>query len=344
MFFQAHETFDFSSNEYAALHVASGATVFQSGAWLSAFYENIVPARRAKPRIVTIRDKDKLVGVVPMIVRRKAGLALLEATDLGVSDYASPVVLPEAAERIGNDPILQGDLIAALMPFDVVRVRPIPERHATAWQDLLGGTLHDLTFSAHAAPLKGTHAEWRADRLDRKLAGQMARKAKRWKKQHDVVLTRLYANEAGQAIIELAALRAGRFEGDPIQDEDVAAFYADVARNHPQAETWRLSSDGQTAAIVFGVTQNQVFHYLLIGADYDNHGRHSPGLQAYDWLIADWMGRGGTSFDFTIGDEPFKVQFGAEPTPMKALLGAASLKGKLAISIAARKLLGEGAA
>ncbi len=86
------------------------------------------------------------------------------------------------------------------------------------------------------------------------------------------------------------------------------------------------------------------FTICLIGADYDNYGRHSPGLQAYDWLIEDWRARGGTSFDFTIGDEPFKAQFGADPTPMKALLGAASLKGKLAISVAAKKLLGEGAA
>ncbi len=343
MFFQAHDTFDFAGDEYATLHGASGATVFQSGAWLTAFYEIVVPARSAKPRIVTIRDKDRLVGVLPMIVRRRAGLALLETTDLGVSDYASPVVLPDVVARISGDPVLQGDLLAALMPFDVVRVRPIPDRFAESWHALLGGTLHDLTFSAHATPLSGTHAEWRAERLDKKLAGQMARKGKRWKKQHDVTLTRLHGEEAAQAIAELAALREGRFEGDPIQGADVTAFYAAVARNHPHAETWRLSSDGETAAIVFGVTQDGAFHYLLIGADYDTHGRHSPGLQAYDWLIEDWMGRGGTSFDFTIGDEPFKAQFGAEPTAMKALLGAASLKGKLAISIAANKLLGEGA-
>ncbi len=344
MFFQAHDTFDFAGDEFAALHTASGATVFQSGPWLAAFYATVAAARGAKPRIVSIRDKDRLVGVLPMIVRRKAGLALLEATDLGVSDYASPVVLPEAVARIGNDAVLQGDLLAALMPFDVVRVRPIPEPFAESWHALLGGTLHDLTFSAHATPLSGSHAEWRSARLDRKVASQMARKGKRWKKQHDVALTRLHGKDAAQAIMELATLRAGRFEGDPIQDAEVAAFYSKVATIHPDAETWRLSSDGETAAIVFGMTQDGAFHYLLIGADYDNHGRHSPGLQAYDWLIEDWMARGGTSFDFTIGDEPFKAQFGAEATPMNALLGAASLKGKLAVGFAAKRLLGEGAA
>ncbi len=263
MFFQAHDTFDFASDEFATLHAASGATAFQSGTWLTAFYSTVVPARGAKPRIVTIHDKDRLVGVVPMIVRRKAGLAVLEATDLGVSDYSSPVVLPEYVTRIGDEPVLQGDLLAALMPFDVVRVRPIPDQYAASWQALLGGTLHDLTFSAHATPLNGTHAEWRTERLDKKLAGQMARKGKRWKKQHDVALTRLHGGEAAQAIGELAALRAGRFDGDPIQGKEVAAFYADVARNHPHAETWRLSSDGETAAIVFGVTQDGAFHYLL---------------------------------------------------------------------------------
>ena len=104
------------------------------------------------------------------------------------------------------------------------------------------------------------------------------------------------------------------------------------------AETWLLTSDGSIAGILFGLTHSGRFYYLLIGADYDNHGRHSPGLQMYDWIIEDWMERGGTSFDFTIGDEPFKMQFGTTASPMSRFLRAGSLKGKLAMTFAGNKL------
>lgn len=335
-------SFDFLSDEYGALFARADATGFQSAVWLDGFYRQLAPHRSAEPLIVTLRDEGGLVGVIPLIRRRKSGLLLVESTDLGVSDYAAPVLGKEARDWLSSQRSLSNQLARAIGAHDIVRIQPILPEHVDVWQMLFGCAAEDADFSAHAVALKPPFDEWRERRLDRKLSGMVARKGKRWKKQHRVELERLQDPGAiTLAIKNLARLRKGRFDGDPIQQDPVEHFYAEVAARgaaNGVCETWMLTSDGEIAAILFGLTHQGTFCYLLIGADYDNHGRHSPGLQMYDWIIEDWMARGGTSFDFTIGDEPFKMQFGTSAKPMSRLLKANSLKGTAAMLLAGKKL------
>ncbi len=328
--------YDFGAAEFAALFDGAQASGFQHPIWLGNFYNLMCPEQGAQACIVTLRDDDRLLGVVPLILRNKSGLRLLETTDLGVSDYAAPVLSDELQDMLVREPALKQQFQSHLPAHDVLRIRPIRDEHLPQWQLLFDGVAQKLDFSAHAVELAEPFDEWRVAHLDRSMASQMKRKAKRWQKQHDVELGRAAdASQAKAAIFELAALRTGRFDGDPIQQNAVRQFYEQVAAMGADtgfAETWILKSDGDIAAIVFGITHKGSFLYLLIGCDYEQHGRHSPGLQIYDWLIQDWMGRNGTSFDFTIGDEPFKAQFGTQAHGMNMLLGSRSLKGKFALA------------
>ena len=175
------------------------------------------------------------------------------------------------------------------------------------------------------------------------MASMAARKARRWKKQHKVSLERLEdSSSISRAITTLAHLRKGRFKGDPVPQPHVTEFFAQAAvacAKSGEAETWLLSSDGDVAGILFGLTHNGRFLYLLLGADYDAHGRHSPGLQLFEGVIEDWMRRGGTNFDFTIGDEPFKKQFGTQAERMSLFLSTRSIKGKLALKLMRNRLV-----
>jgi hypothetical protein len=129
--------------------------------------------------------------------------------------------------------------------------------------------------------------------------------------------------------------RYSGFAGDLIQDDRVRDFYATVAVEAGDgrlAEIYRLDIGGAPAGYVYGLGHRGRFYYLLIGCDYENHGRASPGLVLYDRIIADWIGRGGDVFDFTIGDERFKADFGTETTPMFALVDAPTWRGKLALA------------
>ncbi len=339
--------FDFAAAEYADVFSRARASAFQSPVWLNNFYQKMPQSFGASPCIVTFRENGVLRGVVPMISRQKMGMRLLESADLGVSDYAAPVLDKELRRQLGSECTLRKRFEDVLGQYDILRIKPVREEHVGCWQVLFPVDAMNLNFSAHGVDVAAPFDEWRTANIDPKLNGQIKRKGKRWKKQHDVHLARLTdPQDVKTAIGELTRLREGRFENDPIQTDTVQNFYADVAAdgaNTDAAETWQVTSDGKPVGVVFGLTHKGRFLYLLIGADYDKAGRHSPGLQLYTWLIEDWIARGGNNFDFTIGDEAFKHQFGTTATPMSMFCIARGWKGALLKKIVLHRMKKQGA-
>ncbi|MBA3446968.1 MAG: GNAT family N-acetyltransferase [Pseudaminobacter sp.] len=94
-----------------------------------------------------------------------------------------------------------------------------------------------------------------------------------------------------------------------------------------------LSLGDAPVGYVFALTHAGRLYYLLIGCDYAAYGRHSPGLLLYDLMMEQWVAEGGEVFDFTIGDEAFKADFGTTATVMHALVATPTLAGKTGLAI-----------
>jgi CelD/BcsL family acetyltransferase involved in cellulose biosynthesis len=331
------EAFDFTSAAYRDLYARAGSTAFQHPVWLAALGAEVAPARGARPATVVARDRNGyLLAVLPLMRRRKSGVVLLENADLGVSDYAAPVVDQAFAAELAARPDLQRQVAEALPSYDILRIRPVREEHLAIWQALLPGRVEGLDFSGHATALGSDYAAWRAAKPSKSLLGRLSRAEKQVLKLGGGEVRKLEEpQEIRAAVAAIQALRAGRFEGDPIQENSVRDFYAAVAVDGAAegfAAVYRLDIGGATAGTVFGLCHGGAYHYLLIGCDYENFGRCSPGLILYDRIIRDWIARGGTVFDFTIGDEPFKADFGTEPTRMFAIVHAPGWRGRLALA------------
>lgn len=321
--------FDFLAPEYGELFEASGATAFQHPAWLDAFYRTMTAPHGAEKLVVTGRDRDgRLLFLLPLLRRRRSGVTIIEAAHLGVGDYAHPVALPELH---GRDFV---SAVGSMLPrHDVVNVRPIREETLSLWRAFLRGRCRTLDFSAHAVRLSSPFAKWRAGALEPSFAKYLDRKKRRFMKSGKVELLRIEC-DFRDTIDLTASVRAGRFENDILQNGFAREFYADVAaKGGDFARLYRLRLDGADVAQAFGLVLDGRFYYLLIGADYERFGKHSPGLVLYDLIIEQWIGEGGTIFDFTIGDEAFKRDFGTAPTPMHALVETATLKGRLAVAV-----------
>ena len=326
--------FDFLSGEYRSLFAASDATAFQHPVWLDAFYRSLLAPNRARKLVVTGRDEatGELRFVLPLLFRRQAGIDLIEAAHLGVGDYAHPVVLagwrPDA--RLF-------DAIMAVMPtHDVLNIRPIRRKAVSRWLDLLRARTRPLDYCAHAVALDLPFEQWRSRRLDRSFLKGLDRKKRRFREAGKVELARLREPTAiAGAIDEIARLRAGRFDGDALQTEFVRGFYAAVATAGVEADfarAYRLTLDGELVGVSFGLTHRGRFYSLLVGADYQRFGRHSPGVVLDDMVIEDWLKDGGEVFDFTIGDEAYKKEFGTAPSAIHAVVEPASIKGAVALA------------
>lgn len=316
--------FDFRSHEYAALFAACGVHAFQHPIWLDAFYRHLAPRRGAQMHVLTARGKTDgaLHLVVPLILRRVRGMRLLEMADLGVSDYNAPVASPTFWSELGRVPELSAQLLAALPNCDLFRIRPVRADDCAIFERLFNCQAVPLDFSAHAVRLETPYDDWRKTHISGSLRTMIDRKRRKLQREWDASLTELQAaDDIRAAHRAMAALRRGRFERDVLQDDFALDFYCDVAVGGAAsgfASTWRMGTGDTDIGYVFGLTHAGRFYYLLIGCDYDRFGPFSPGLQLYDSIMRDWSERGGEIFDFTIGDEAFKMKFGTSATPIYA--------------------------
>lgn len=329
--------FDVAGEAYRGLYERADATAFQDPRWLARFYRDLVPHRGAEPVFITGRAADgALIFVLPLTLRTVSGCRLLEAADLGVCDYCAPVVDRAWIDWLRTHRDLHAEIAAALPAHDVLRIRNIRDEFRSAWALFFKAAAKRLDFSAHEAALDNDYATWRSEALTKSFTKYLNRRKNRFLKSGTVELTRL--DDPAQitaAIDALATLRLGRFDGDMIQQEPVHAFYAGIAADSARddfAATYALTFDDAPVGYVFGVTANGRFHYLLIGCDYEQYGRHSPGLVMYDMIIEDWIKAGGTVFDFTIGDEAFKADFGTRAIPIYGIQAARTVSGRLALA------------
>lgn len=327
--------FDFQSPEYTAFYDLYGRSAFQHPIWLSNFYKTIVPNRTSQPIIITIRQSDGLLAaVIPMLLREKLGVKLLEPAELGVTDYCAPLINPDALKDDdfkAQIRLLYSDILPS---HDVLRIQKIRSEDLDLWQALFDFPHVQQDFSAHATPLADSHASWSSTALSSSMRKSLRRKRNKFERETDAKCEQVAFEDVPKAMDELQNYRKGRFEGDLIQSEAGLEFYKHIAADGHKsgyARIYRLSLGDEVLGYTFGVTHKGIFYYLLIGCDYDNFGKFSPGYLMYDYMIEDWINRGGDTFDFTIGDEEFKENFGTKPTKMFSISHGQTMLGKVGL-------------
>lgn len=326
---------DVAGAGYAEVFGESRATAFQHPLWLSHFYSTLAPAREATPVLVAGKLDGRPSFYLPMIRRRMWGTTLLEAADLGVCDYCAPVIRESDRGTLGETGDLAARVAQASGHHDILRIRNIREDHCPDWRLFFSAPARRLDFSSHETGLGSDHEIWSRRAYTESFAKYLKRRKNRFFRQPGARLVTIgNAAEACEAIGHLAELRQGRFEGDMIAMPAVRRFYAEIAEAGVEngfASVYRLEVGSETIGLVFGVNHGGRFLYLLIGCDYEKHGRHSPGLLIYDGIIEQQGRLGGHVFDFTIGDEPFKADFGTRAIPIHAMEAARTVQGRLAL-------------
>lgn len=301
-------SFDFGSDEYRNLLAASNATAFQHPDWLGPFYDILVPAHGVEPYIVVGRDAGELQLVLPLI---RSG-ASVQYAFLDVTDYACPVMRPLAQP---TESTLPARLRLALDGAPLT-ISPVHHEHVADWRTLLGSEPMQLPFQAHSLPviLSGD----RPQHFSARRRNDLSRKASRL---GPLKLEIVHGDAITKTFAEAQAFRRGRFDNDPLQIDHGLQFYSEVATRGDRSglsRTFRLSHEGRTVAMLFGLIDKGHFRYIILACDYTRYAEFSPGLLIFDRAIASWAEAGGEVFDFTIGDEPYKAELGCSSTPMFA--------------------------
>ena len=335
------EEFDFLSEEYAGLFARSSATLFQHPTWLHHLYSSLAPAKAALPVVITVRDGcDRLVGVIPLLRRRHGPSRTIEFADLGVSDYAAPVIDQSWSYELAHDPRLAERIWDAIGPTDLLRIQKI--RSTPHEMAALFGVTDCVRqpFDAHGIPLPSSFSEWREER-DPAFIRRLKEKRKRIGRNKRVLEHRVLTapDEIDRAFDQMRSFREARFADrraidlmqDPVYDE----FYRKVARDgavgRGPGSTTILTIDNETVGVTFGLSNSDGDLFVLIGYDFTKWRNYSLGLVFVEQLIAVSIDHGRRIHDLTIGHEDYKADFGTVSTPMYAARRARTPTGWIAI-------------
>jgi CelD/BcsL family acetyltransferase involved in cellulose biosynthesis len=338
--------FDFLSSEYADLFARADATVFQSPFWLDRLYHGLAAGLHVVPLVVTIHDQasGQLAAVIPLVRRRYRGLAVAEFADLGVSDYCAIVADAALLPELLSDASLPARVQRALGACDLVMVTKVPMRALPAF-DLLGHARKArMPFNAQATVLTGPFDEWRERTISATQRRFLNTKRKRVQNKFKIE-TRIadQPRDIETAIDHIRAFRDHRFRtaglADLLREEAFVAFYRDIAQKIPPARAYVMTLDGTAASAAFGLVHNGAFHLLLSGFDFLNHRNASLGLLIIEDIIRDCIARGETTFDFTIGNQPYKREFGTVETRIWSVWAGVSLKGRIVAFALSRSLV-----
>ncbi|MHA7240176.1 GNAT family N-acetyltransferase [Arthrobacter sp. TMS1-12-1] len=349
---EREDGFDFLSAQYGALHAASAATAFQHGVWLHCLYTTLVPARGARPVVVTVRrEADRELVLVLPLVRTGGVVRTLTFADLGVADYNAAVASLPVLVELSCDPEVVAGIRRALGRFDLLRVdRVAGSPDATA--ALLGGAIVQRHhYDTHLMTLEDTPEAWRRT-LDAAFVRHLERKYKRLRPRGERVL-RVVTDvaEVEPLMLRLRAFRAARFAErrgvDLVQDDATFAFYQAVAedsvRRGGPGRVVVLDVAGEPVAIALDLVEPDRELFLLVGYDVERLRNYSLGLLIVDGLVQDAIARGKSYFDLTVGDESYKSDFAARPLPLHQVRVPRTVQGRVAMVsddgvLAARRL------
>jgi len=343
------ESFDFSSPAYRRLFSRSNATAFQHPVWLEQVYRTLAPAAGARPVVICGKGPSgDLLFVLPLVERRIGPLRIIEPADFGVGDYNAPVVSRNEERALRDMPHIRSRIASLLPPHDLLRIRHIREEHRELWSVFFSQPPQPHGHRCYETEPGEDHAAWHMT-LDGSFRRYLERKIRRFERGGSVSLKEIAdGDEIAGALAALADVRKGRFRNDPIQQACVCDFYARVAAagiSCGLSRTYVLELDGKPVGHVFGLSFGGRFYFLLLACDYANYGRLSPGLVLVDALVRERRKAGDVVFDFTVGDEPYKADFGSQALPLfvieasRGVMGYAALRARQAAK-AVRKLTG----
>ncbi|UYO47197.1 GNAT family N-acetyltransferase [Rhodopseudomonas palustris] len=322
----------------AALGPSASVTPFQSTEWLRAWLAVVGPSAAVEPLLITVRDtlRDEIAMLLPLVVRRLCGVALVEFADLSVSDYNIPLLGPAAPSTPGAAAAAFEAALAAMSEVDVVRLCNLP---LTAH-----GRVNPLAFVASTPSTSVRNVTTLPRTWDDYLESR-SRKFRKALRQHHRALDALGGvqvrmitspgDEATRLFGKLDEFQRARITAlgkrYVLDRPCYAKFYREVF-TRGQAMLSVMDSGDRVVAIAYSLLHRQSCTTVRLAHAGAEWNRGSPGIVLASEIIRWLIEHGVEQFDLGAGGYDYKKQLGCEAQPLLAVEKALTLKGRMALS------------
>jgi CelD/BcsL family acetyltransferase involved in cellulose biosynthesis len=317
----------------------AGGLVFQSHAWITAWWETAPDRDRRSLRIGLVWNGDRLDAVLPLATFRRKGIRVLEwaakdHTDYGdilIASECNPAAIAPLWKRVSAEGGFDLVYLNRLLPDAAMRALLAPE-------------------AAKAVTLRPNHRS----EISFRVAGSW-RTGSQWFEQQSKKTRQNYRR--GRKFIEEAGELRFRLmsPGEPL--EPVLARVADLKRKwlafHGRESDLFDEGSPALAALVAVLAKQGLLHVFVlecagtviaVSINFVQRGtmmafvttydpefeRGSPGMVLMMDYIQWSIDRGLTMVDFLCGGEDFKRRFATQSVTLDSVLGARTMRGVLA--------------
>lgn len=314
-------------------------TVFQCYDWVAPWYENTLKHKVARPLIVTVADQAGIVWILPLCQYRRMGLRFISLADLGVSDYAGPIMARD--DRMS--PAEQAEVLLAVRKVlpgcDMVHFQKMhAEIEGKANPLLQFGHVVAMKERCYGIEVTRPWGELSKDIMQSRLRSTIRQQRKKIQALGPLSLEHHADGGAiTSAMNVLWEMRRGRFNRINRADtpEVWRSFYYDVACNPARkldVSITILRVGDTPVACSYGLSRGRNYLSVMPTFAVGDWEGYRPGMLMFDAMLEAFGQRTGFDgfFDFTIGDEPYKQRFGAKGRPLMECMEPRSLLGWLA--------------
>jgi D-aspartate ligase len=330
--FSIHGELSAVEHDWRRFQERADCTVFQTYDWLDAWQKHIGLRHRVKPAIVVGRFSDgDIAFLLPFCIERKYGLPRLRWLGQDLCDYNAPLLARGFSERVEPDrflaiwQILQAQMQSdPLLRHDWIDFAKMPKQ--------VGDQINPFTYLAVTPNASGVHLahlteDWEAFYVAKRSSS--TRRRDRTKRSHlakhgDIrFVTATDAGDAQRTLETLMEQKSRSFARKGIPDlfarPGHREFFLDLATNPATRQLVHISRTevgATSAAANLGLVFGDCYYHVLASYTDDELSSYGPGNLHLREIMAYAIARGLKRFDFTIGDEPYKLEWSDTDTQL----------------------------
>jgi len=311
--------------EWRRFQAYADCTAFQAFDWLASWYRYIGRRAGARPAVVVGRyGEDKTAFLLPLCVMPERFARKLCWLGQDLSDYNAPLLAPDFSQRVARDAflaawrgVLQDMQREPSLHYDWIDFEKMPQ--------IVGAQKNPFTSLGVVANPSGAHLTHLAETWEKFYTfkrSSATRRRDRTKRQHISehgeirFVTAADPDNARRTLETLITQKkrwlARRGITGIFARPGYSEFFLDIATNlktRHLVHVSRIEVGPTFAATNLGLVFGDCYYHLLASYEDGLLSPYGPGALHLRELMAHAIRLGLKRFDFTIGDEPYKLEW-----------------------------------
>ncbi len=338
-----HDSLDEVEAPWRRFERVADCTPFQTFDWLRAWQRQIGAPAGTRPLIAVASYPDgETAFILPLAVERKGTARRLCWLGQDLNDYNAPLLAADFSKRVGADGFRSAwaEVCARArrqptLRHDWIELEKMPQTVGSQLNPFFHPPLADNPSGAHSTQLG---SDWEKFYLAKRSSATRRRdRSKRKHLSEFGEIEFITCAEAGDArhTLEILMKQKGRLLAhkgiaDIFARPGWRQFFLDIASdpaNRALVHVSRVQIGEVCAAANLGLVFGDTYYHLLTSYDDGALAQYGPGSLHLRELLAYAIGRGLQRFDFTIGDEPYKLEWSDSALKLADYIHPVTLRG-----------------